>query len=168
MMRILVISDTHGRDLSVLPSQLLDEVKSADIVVHCGDYHHLTLLNQLRKVARRFVGVFGNIDSIDVRAELPAKAVFEVEGKRFGVIHPHWGGPPHNIERDIVKEFDGVDVICFGHTHDAGCREIKGVTFLNPGQSYRSYIHRSYMEPASAGIVNVGPDGIEVEIKTFK
>ena len=168
MTRILVISDTHGKSLDIMPPQLRAEISAADIVVHCGDYNHLTLLNQLRQVARRFVGVFGNIDSIDIRDELPAKVVFEVEGRRFGVIHPHWGGPPHNIERDIVKEFDGVDVICFGHTHDACCREINGVTFLNPGQSYRSHIHRSYMEPASAGIVNVGPDGIEVEIKTFK
>jgi len=168
MTRILVISDTHGKSLDIMPPQLRAEISAADIVVHCGDYNRLSLLSQLRREAKRFVGVFGNMDSIDIRAELPEKAVFEVEGKRIGVIHPHWGGPPHNIERDIVKEFDGVDVIFFGHTHDAGCREIKGVTFLNPGQSYRSYIHRSYMEPASAGIVNVGTDGIEVEIKTFK
>ncbi len=163
MTRIVVISDTHGRDLSVMPPELLDEVESADIVVHCGDYDRLPLLNQLRRVARRFVGVFGNIDSIDIRAELPEKVTFEVEGRRFGVIHPHWGGPPHNIERDILREFEGVDVILFGHTHDAVCREIEGVTFLNPGQAY---CYRT--EAATAGIVVVGPVHIEFEISYFK
>lgn len=168
MTRIVVISDTHGRDLGVLPPELLDEVRSADIVVHCGDYDRLPLLNQLRRVARRFVGVFGNIDSIDIRAELPEKATFEVEGRRFGVIHPYWGGPPHNIERDILREFDGVDVIFFGHTHDAVCREIDGVMFLNPGQAYQKYVSRSYAEIASAGIVAVGSGRMEFDIRQFK
>jgi putative phosphoesterase len=161
--RIVVISDTHGKDLSVLPPGLLDEVESADIVVHCGDYNHLSLLNQLRRVARRFVGVFGNIDSIDIRAELPEKATFEVEGRRFGVIHPHWGGPPHNIERDILREFDGVDIIFFGHTHDAVCRKIDGVMFLNPGQAY---CYRT--EAATAGIVTIGSGRMEFDIRQFK
>ena len=150
MTRILVISDTHGKSLDIMPPQLRAEISAADIVVHCGDYNRLSLLSQLRREAKRFVGVFGNMDSIDIRAELPAKAVFEVEGRRFGVIHPHWGGPPHNIERDIVKEFDGVDAIFFGHTHDVCYKTTGDVAFLNPGQAYRSY-----MEPASAGIVTV-------------
>jgi putative phosphoesterase len=163
MTRILVISDTHGKDLDIMPPELLDGVKSADIVVHCGDYNRLSLLNQLRREAKCFVGVFGNMDSIDIRAELPAKAVFEVEGKRFGVIHPHWGGPPFGIEAAIAEEFDGVDAIFFGHTHDCCYQTIGGIVFLNPGQAYRSY-----KEVASAGIVTVGPAGLEVEIKTFK
>jgi len=66
----VVISDTHGKSLDVLPSEIRDEVVNADIVVHCGDYDRLPLLNQLRRVAKRFIGVFGNIDSIDIRAEL--------------------------------------------------------------------------------------------------
>jgi hypothetical protein len=147
----------------VLPPEILDEVKTADIVVHCGDYDRLSLLDKLRQVSKRFVGVYGNIDSIDIRKELPAKTVFEVEGKRIGVIHPHWGGPSFDIEAAIAEEFDGVDAIFFGHTHDVCYKTVRGVVYLNPGQAYRSY-----KEPASAGIVNVGPDGIEVEIKTIE
>jgi len=159
--RIVVISDTHGRSLDVLPQEIYDEVVAADIVVHCGDYDRLPLLNQLRQVSKRFVGVFGNIDAIDIRAELPEKAVFEVEGRRIGVIHPHWGGPPFGIEDAVAREFEGVDMILFGHTHDAYYQTIGGVAFLNPGQAYRSL-----GETASMGIVTVGPDGIEVEIKS--
>ena len=161
MTRIAVISDTHGKSLDVLPQEIYDEVVAADIVVHCGDFDRLPLLNQLRQVSKRFIGVYGNIDSIDIRAELPQKAVFEVEGKRFGVIHPHWGGPPFGIEQAIAREFEGVDVILFGHTHDACYQTICGVAFLNPGQAYRSF-----REPASVGIVTVGPDGIRADIKS--
>ena len=162
MTRIVVISDTHGKELGIMPSELLSEIKSADIVVHCGDYDKVPLLNQLRQVSRRFVGVFGNIDSIDIRAELPEKAVFEVEGKRFGVIHPHWGGPPHGIEDAIAREFDGVDAIFFGHTHDFYHQTIGGLTFVNPGQAYRSF-----REPATAAIVTVRRQGLAVEMLKF-
>jgi putative phosphoesterase len=163
MTRIAVISDTHGRDLGRIPAELLSDIRSADIVVHCGDYDRLPLLNQLRKVSKRFVGVFGNIDSIEIRAELPEKAVFEVDGKRFGVIHPHWGGPPYGIEDAIAKEFDGVDAILFGHTHDFCHQTIGGLTFVNPGQAYRSF-----RELATAAIVTVGPQGLAVEMRKFK
>ena len=161
MTRIVVIADTHGKNLDVLPSEIYDEVVAADIVVHCGDYDRLSMVNQLRQVSNRFIGAYGNIDAIDVRAELPEKTVFEVEGKRIGVIHPHWGGPPFGIEEAIAREFEAVDMILFGHTHDIFYQTIDGVIFLNPGQAYRSF-----REPASVGIVNVGPDGIDVEIKS--
>ena len=161
MTRIAVISDTHGKSLDVLPREIYDEVVAADIVVHCGDYDRLPLLNQLRQVSKRFVGVFGNIDSVDIRDMLPEKAVFEVEGRRIGVIHPHWGGPPFGIEEAIAKQFEGVDMILFGHTHDVFYGTIDGVVFLNPGQAYRSF-----RESASVGIITVGPDDIEVEIKS--
>lgn len=161
MTRIAVISDTHGKNLDVLPSEIYDEVVSADVVVHCGDYDRLSLVNQLRQAAKRFIGVFGNMDSIDIRAELPEKTVFEVEGKRIGVIHPHWGGPPFGIEEAIAREFEDVDVILFGHTHDVYHKTIDGVVFFNPGQAYRSF-----REPASVGVVTVGSDGIEVEVKS--
>jgi len=163
MTRIVVISDTHGKDLGRIPTELLSEIRAADIVVHCGDFDRASMLNQLRQVSKRFVGVFGNIDSIDIRAELPEKAVFEVEGKRFGVIHPHWGGPPHGIEDTIAGEFDGVDAIFFGHTHDFCHTTIDGVTFINPGQAYRSF-----REPATAAIVTVEPQGLAVEMLKFE
>lgn len=161
MTRMAVISDTHGKSLDVLPQEIYDEVVAADIVVHCGDFDRLPLLNQLRQVSKRFIGVYGNIDSIDIRAELPQKAVFEVEGRRIGVIHPHWGGPPFGIEEAIAREFEDVDMILFGHTHDACYQTIEGVIFLNPGQAYRSF-----REPASVGIVTVGPGGIQADIKS--
>jgi putative phosphoesterase len=162
MTRIVVIADTHGKNLDVLPQEIYGEIMAADIVVHCGDYDRLSLLNQLRQVSKRFVGVFGNIDSIDIRAELPEKTVFEVEGRRIGVIHPHWGGPPFGIEEAIAREFEDVDVILFGHTHDVCHQTIDGVVFLNPGQAYRSF-----REAASVGIITIGPDGIEVEVKSY-
>lgn len=163
MTRIVVISDTHARSLKGMPQELLAELAEADIVVHCGDYTGIAVLEELRRVARRFIGVYGNMDPREIRDELPDKTVFEVEGRRIGVIHPAWGGPPWGIEEDIAKEFEGVDIILFGHTHDVYHNTMGGVIFLNPGQAYPSF-----RNPASAGIVTIGQEGIEVEIKTFE
>jgi putative phosphoesterase len=163
MPRIAVISDTHARSLKGSPPQLLRALAEADWVVHCGDYVSLAVVRELQALSQRFIGVYGNIDPKEIRDELPAKAVFEVEGKRIGVIHPSWGGAPFGIEEDIAREFDGVDMILFGHTHDICHRVIDNVILLNPGQAYPDF-----QTPASLGIVTIGQDGIEVEIKTFE
>jgi len=89
--------------------------------------------------------------------------VRELQTLSNGVIHPSWGGPPFGIERDIAREFDGVDIILFGHTHDICHKTIGNVIFFNPGQAYPDF-----GTPASLGIVTVGPEGIEVEVKTFE
>jgi len=163
MTRIVVIADTHARSLKELPQELVKELAEADIVIHCGDYTYPSLLDELRRMAKRFIGVYGNMDPKEIREQLPDKAVLEVEGRRIGVIHPAWGGPPWGIEEDIAKEFDGVDIILFGHTHDVYHETIGGVIFLNPGQAYPAF-----RTPASAGIVTIGQEGMDVEIRTFE
>lgn len=163
MTRIAVISDTHGRSLKGSPPQLLRELAEADWVVHCGDYASLAVVRELQALSKRFIGVYGNIDPREIRDELPAKAVFEVEGTRIGVIHPSWGGPPFDIEKDMVREFDGVDVVLFGHTHDICHKTVDNVILLNPGQAYPDF-----RTPASMGIVTIGQDRIDVEIRTFE
>lgn len=162
MTRILAISDTHAKSLRDLPKSLLKEIAAADIVVHCGDYTSVSLLHELRDLAKKFVGVYGNVDSIEIRCEVPDKKTFEVGGRRIGVIHPHWGGAPFGIEEAIAKEFHNVDIILFGHTHDACTDTIDGVTYLNPGQAYSAF-----MEKATAGIITIGAKGFEIEIVSF-
>jgi len=163
MARIAVISDSHARSLKGLPSELVQVLAEADWVVHCGDYTSLAMVRELKTLSKHFLGVYGNVDSREIRDELPAKAVFEVEGKKIGVIHPSWGGPPFGIEEDIAREFDGVDMILFGHTHEICHETIGNVILVNPGQGYSDFY-----APASLGIVTIGQDGIEVEIRTFK
>ena len=163
MAKIAVISDSHIRSMSGMSPELLKALAEADWVVHCGDYSSLAVVRELQALSKRFIGVYGNIDPKEIRDELPAKAVFEVEGTRIGVIHPSWGGPPFGIEEDIAREFDGVDIVLFGHTHDMCHRAVDNVILLNPGQAYPDF-----GTPASLGLVNIGNEGIGVEIKTFE
>jgi putative phosphoesterase len=162
MKKILVLSDTHAVNLAALPKALVEDISGADIVVHCGDYTGLELLQELKDASKRFVGVYGNMDVLDIRKEVPRKTTFEVEGKKIGVIHPYWGGDAAGIQGRISKEFHGVDLILYGHTHDAGYETIDGICFLNPGQS-----HSKSDAKITAGVITVGPETLEVEIKSF-
>ena len=162
MKKILVISDTHAMNLAALPKALVEDISGADIVVHCGDYTELALLQELKNVSKHFVGVYGNMDVLDIRKEVPRKTAFEVEGKRIGVIHPYWGGDTTGIRESISKEFHGVDLILYGHTHDAGYETINGICFLNPGQS-----HSESEAKITAGVITVGPETFKVEIKSY-
>jgi len=163
MTRIAVIADTHTRSVDALSQELLKTLAECDVVVHCGDYTGIAVLRELEALSKRFIGVHGNVDPTEIRKALPRKAVFEVEGRKIGVIHPDWGGPPWDIEEDIAREFSGVDIILFGHTHDLCHKTIDNVLFLNPGQAYPSF-----GTPASAAVLTIGEEGIDVEIRTFK
>lgn len=161
MGKIVVLSDTHERRLEKISPQILQAIRDAELVVHCGDYVGLEILGGMQKLAKKFIGVYGNTDPGDIRERLPNKTVFEFQGKCIGVIHPHWGGPPFDME-EIVREFSDVDAILFGHTHEACNVRLNGLLLLNPGQAYASF-----MVPASLAILQVSEHGVAGEIVTL-
>jgi putative phosphoesterase len=68
-----------------------------------------------------------------VRELLPSERVLQVQGKRVALIHG-WGSPA-GIEDRVRDRFRGVDVILYGHTHQAASLWLKGVLMLNPGSA---------------------------------
>jgi len=160
--QILVISDTHVRTVQELSEGILQAVREAEWVVHCGDYVSIAVVDELQRSARRFTGVYGNIDPIEVRHRLASEIIFEVEGKRIAVIHPPWGGPPFGLENELVARFTDVDAILFGHTHEPCNMILEGTLLLNPGQGYKSF-----MVPASTAILTVSKGELRGEISTL-
>jgi len=137
-MKLLVLSDTHARRLEEVSPEIIRAIDEADLVVHCGDFVGLVVLDALRKASRRFVGVHGNLDLADVRQELPARETVELEGKKIAIAHPAYGGAPWGLEEKLLSEFPGVDIIFFGHTHEPLRTYRGGVLLFNPGQGYSS------------------------------
>ncbi|MFG2827168.1 metallophosphoesterase family protein [Streptomyces sp. NPDC048434] len=115
-MRLLLISDTHvPKRAKALPSQLLDEVPRADVVVHAGDWVDTATLDLLQARARRLIGVYGNNDGPELRARLPEVAHAELAGVRLGVVHET--GSAQGRERRCAERFPELDVLVFGHSH---------------------------------------------------
>ncbi|MGW3681731.1 metallophosphoesterase family protein [Streptomyces prasinus] len=132
-MRLLLVSDTHvPLRAKRLPSELLDEVERADVVVHAGDWVDVPTLDLLEARARRLIGVFGNNDGPELRERLPEVARAELGGVRFGVVHET--GPARGREARCAQRFPDLDVLVFGHSHipwDTGTPG--GPRLLNPG-----------------------------------
>jgi hypothetical protein len=132
-MRLLLMSDTHmpGRGRR-LPDQLWQQVDTADVVIHAGDWVGVELLEQLRGRARRLIGVYGNNDGPALRAQLPEVATEVLAGVRLAVVHET--GQASGRERRCAKRFPDTDVLVFGHSHipwDSVAET--GLRLLNPG-----------------------------------
>lgn len=160
MVRIVVLADTHVQGWQELPAPMRQAVENVDWVVHCGDYTGWELLQEIRRRAKRFRGVYGNVDGTAIREELPQRAILEVEGKKIGITHPSWGGPPF-APHELLSDFPQVDVILFGHLHQRVNMAENQTLLLSPGQGYGSF---SVL--ASYALLVIDESHIEAEIKS--
>ena len=127
-MKILVVSDTHGRDGNL--REVLEKVKPVDMLVHCGD-------------------VEGSEDYIEAMAECPVHIVagnndffsnlereeeFFIGGYKVLLTHGHYYYVSLNTQA-IRKEgrARGFDIVLFGHTHKPLVDVREDTTLCNPG-----------------------------------
>ena len=129
-MKIGVLSDTH---IKAIPPHLGEVIehhfKDADMILHAGDVVESAVLDYFAD--RKVKAVAGNMDSYHLKELNPAKRVIPIEGFKLGLIHG-WGSPV-GIEDRIRKEFDDIDILVYGHTHNATSHTADGVLFFNPG-----------------------------------
>ena len=130
-MKIGILSDTHIPTVGKsIPSSLLKAFEQVDLIIHAGDLVRLEVLDTLTTLAP-VKAVCGNMDSPEVKRQLPEKLTFSVEGIKIGVIHG-WGGQM-GLPQKIQPTFPDCDCIIFGHSHSPMYKWIEGVLFLNPG-----------------------------------
>ena len=130
-MKVGVISDTHIPAIATsLPPAVFEIFKGVDLILHAGDIVELSVLEELSAIAR-VEAVAGNMDDSEVHLRLPSKKIISINGYSVGLIH---GKYKINIQREmIMKEFDRVDLIVYGHSHTPFWGKQGGVYFLNPG-----------------------------------
>ena len=133
-MKIGVLSDSHINKSSYLPEKTIDLLKNVDLIIHAGDYDEKGLIDDLRNFGN-FKGVHGNMDSKEIKDELPSKLILEINNFNIGITHPHEGGPPFGIENRLKKKFDQIDLIIFGHTHTPKNETIDKILYFNPGSA---------------------------------
>lgn len=128
-MLVGVISDTHLLGEPV-PEPVMQALAGSEMILHAGDIVEMAVLQQLSTIAETFA-VHGNMDHGDTARLLPARRTVEAHGFRIGLTHGH--GPPSGIVERVAAEFDHVDCIVFGHTHNPVVETRGGVLFFNPG-----------------------------------
>ncbi len=160
-MRIGVISDTHTGSIDGIPRKVIEVLRKMDLIIHAGDFTERPVLDALRNLGS-FRGVYGNLDSFDVKKELHAIETIEAGGFKIGVNHPAEGGTPLNLEDRIRPKFGDVQAIIFGHSHQTVNESKGGILFFNPGSATGTAPARK----ATFGIIHLGKE-IRGEIITL-
>ncbi|HIT25346.1 MAG TPA: metallophosphoesterase family protein [Candidatus Enterenecus avicola] len=117
-MKVAILSDTHG----LLRPQVVERLKSADVILHGGDINKPSIVDQLRQYAPLYV-VRGNNDK-EWAEEIPHHLTVTLDGVTFYLVHN---------KKEVPSDLTGVDVVVFGHSHKYVQEEKAGLLWLNPG-----------------------------------
>lgn len=130
MKRILVASDTHGRNANL--KRVLERNKPLDMFIFCGDGEGLEHeIGQLLDPGCELHMVRGNNDYF---SELPKEEEFMIGPYRAFLAHGHLYGVNVSLRRFAEEARErGCSLAFFGHTHRPYLGEELGVTCLNPG-----------------------------------
>jgi putative phosphoesterase len=108
------------------------------------------VLTELRELGP-LAAVHGNVDSPELRRELPEAISLALEDVVLGVIHD--AGPAKGRLERLRARFPKADAVVFGHSHMPLHEEREGFQIFNPGSptERRRAPHRSMGEAAVKG-----------------
>ncbi len=132
-MRVAVVSDTHiPATCNKVPVKLLEKIKEADLIIHAGDFTEMSVLEDFRSTAR-VEAVAGNMDSEQIKKELPEKKILELSCFKIGIVHGY--GAPDNLisyAKGVFRK-DKLDCVIYGHSHIPKIDYINDVLYFCPG-----------------------------------
>lgn len=119
MKRIGLISDTHD----YLHPAVAYHLKDCDEIWHAGDFGTLSWVDKLFKQLAELNsnplirGVYGNIDSNDIKANFPERLIFNCEEVKVMILHI--GGYPGRYAPQVKKTIlnEKVRLFISGHSH---------------------------------------------------
>ena len=125
MKTIVVLSDTHGNFKAI--DKILPIINESDYLFHLGD-HDSDIKAYRNDVKAKVYSVKGNCDGggDDLTVEVEGVKILLTHGDRYGVKRSIY--PLYLKAKEI-----GVNLVCYGHTHDASILEQDGIFLVNPG-----------------------------------
>jgi uncharacterized protein len=161
-LRVALIADTHlprgnarvrraeRGATRFLAKPCIEALKAADLIVHAGDLSTPSVLAELRELGP-VAAVHGNVDSPELRRELPEAISLELENVVLGVIHD--AGPSKGRLERLRARFPEADAVVFGHSHMPLHEERDGFQIFNPGSptERRRAPHRTMGEATVEG-----------------
>lgn len=131
-MRLAIVSDTHmPRGKRALPDRCVELCRSADAILHCGDFMTGEVLREFSGWGPPLHAVHGNVDDAEVRSALPERSVASFASSTIGLVHDP--GPSDGRLARLRDAFPDADAVVFGHTHMPEHRADAGFEIFNPG-----------------------------------
>lgn len=156
MKEILVLSDTH-QNIKLL-RKAIKKVKSDNIHIthffHLGDnYEDIEENYDLtdNKIILRVPGIYHN-KYLD--GSLPKFKKITIHHWNFLLLH--------SLD-DLPDNYENIDLVCFGHTHEAEVYKKQTTYFLNPGHLKS----KNETTKPSYAVVDVSEETIYINIKTI-
>lgn len=163
MPRLAIVSDTHiPTRASGIPDWIEREIRSADAVVHAGDFTSEDAYDRVLDLAEgELTAVSGNMDPAGL--SLPETATLELAGQTF--VLTHGTGPPQGYEERVRQQVrattdDENPIAIAGHTHSV-LDSTDGIRLLNPGSATGA----APASETSMMVATVTEAGIEVEVR---
>lgn len=177
--RIGLISDTHIPQVArELPEAVLEALRGVDLILHAGDIYEPSCLAALESIAPLLAVELGGAVHFERDSRVAHKQVIEVAGRSVGLVHDL---RPRGLVGDLaaetleraystgdaqdmaLREFfgTGVDIVVFGHTHEALITAHHETLFVNPGSPTRPDPPGS---PGTVAILEIRPEGAAARI----
>jgi putative phosphoesterase len=155
-MIIGVLADTHG-SLDLARAALTRE--KPDFLFFLGDYYAdgRELLDCFQLPG---VSVMGNGDMLEPEYQSRLQVVMELGGLRFGCTHGHNWQVKNGTGTIRMWAATGLDIILFGHTHQARLEHSDDCWLMNPGSASEP---RDYSDP-SMGRIEITPGAVNFSI----
>lgn len=139
-MKIGLISDTH----SYLDPKVFEYFKEVDEIWHAGDVGAFEVIEQLEKF-KPLYGVYGNVDSHEVRTVFPEDQKMMREGVKVWMTHIGGKPPRYNTRTRPLIESLQPDIFICGHSHICAVMhdpKRNNVLYINPGAAGIHGFHR--------------------------
>lgn len=137
--RIAILADTHN----LLRPDIIDLLKTCEIILHGGDISSRKILNELEQIAPVYV-VRGNNDK-EWAEGMAEELDITLFGLRIYMVHN---------KKHRKENLDGTDLFICGHSHKYEEKTVDGVLFLNPG----SCGPRRFRQPVTMAVLKVWED----------
>jgi putative phosphoesterase len=175
-LRVGLISDTHIPEArKELWPQVFSTLAGVDLILHGGDIHDVTVLDQLAELAPIYSARGNGEDGSGGRAVAPPHPqlryswLLELPALRLGLTHdlPVPEYPPRlTVARWRQRRFatDDIDVIVFGDSHVELIETVDGTLCVNPGSP--TYPHNLNTQLGTLGFLDI--DGREVHASIWQ
>jgi putative phosphoesterase len=163
--RIGLIADTHlpslVRSLDELGPQIVDVLRSVDLILHAGDVTAPSVLEWCAQFAPLLIAE-GNNDLFD-DARMAKKQMLDIHGWRIGMAH-ELRPESRPIEQILHSSLDGerVDILIGGDTHVERLEFRDDVLLINSGSPILP--HHLSTRLGTLGILEVSPARVRAEI----